>query len=97
MITNEIKIALRISHNALDSEVIALEQAARAELIRAGVAEEWAISDTEPLIVQAVKTYCKAEFSADTNIGERFMESFKYQLDCLRKSVKYMGGDAGEQ
>lgn len=89
MITTAIKKALRIGHSGLDSELIALEQAARREMIRAGVDETLANSETDPLVTQAVKTYCKAEFYADTANGERFAESFKYQLDNLRKSSNY--------
>ena len=88
-IIDKVKLALRISHTALDSDILDTIQTARLELIRAGVLEEKANSDDE-LINMAIKTYCLSAYCNDKKMAERYDESFKYQLDNLRKSSGYM-------
>ena len=84
-ISDKVKLALRISHNLLDSEITDVITSARMELKRAGVNTTKAESDDED-VVTAIKTYALAYFSSDTKEAERYSESFKYQCDCLRKS-----------
>jgi len=84
-ISDKVKLALRISHNLLDSEITDVITSARMELKRAGVKSDKAESDDED-VVTAIKTYALAYFSSDTKDAERYGESFKYQCDCLRKS-----------
>lgn len=84
-----VKLALGISIDDLDADILATIESARAELIRAGIVEEKAKSDDDPLILQAIKTYCKSIYTSDINKAEKFMESFKYQQECIRKSEGY--------
>lgn len=84
-ISDKVKLALRISHNLLDSEISDVITSARLELKRAGVNTEKAESNNED-VVTAIKTYCLAYFSSDDKDSERYGESFNYQCDCLRKS-----------
>lgn len=84
-ISEKVKLALRISHNLLDSEISDVITSARLELKRAGVNTEKAESDNED-VVTAIKTYALAYFSSDNKDSERYSESFNYQCDCLRKS-----------
>lgn len=84
----KVKLALQISTNEFDSDIEENIAAARAEMIRSGIAEEKANSDTDVLITKAIKTFCQKEY-ADDNLSERFEESWKYQLDNLRKSKGY--------
>ena len=86
-ILDEVKLALRISHNALDSELTANIAEARAEMVRNGIAENIANDDNDPLIVAAIKTYCKMINTDIDKTAERYDQSWKYQLDCLRKST----------
>ena len=86
-ILNDVKIALRISHNALDTELTANIAEARAEMVRNGIEENIANDDNNPLIVAAIKTYCKMINTDDDKTAERYDASWKYQLDCLRKST----------
>lgn len=84
-IADKVKLALRISHNLLDSEISDVITSARQEMLRAGVDSEVAASDME-LVQTAIKTYALEYYAQDPKDAERYSESFKYQLDCLRKS-----------
>lgn len=88
MITDAIKKAARISHSALDDELIRLEEFARAELERSGVPYDKASSDAEPLVNSAVIAYVLSQISDEKN-AVRFAESFEYQQDVLRKHQWY--------
>ena len=85
-IAEKVKLALRISHNLLDGEITDVIASARQEMIRSGVTEEVANSDME-LVETAIKTYALEYYTSDTKEAERFGNSFKYQLDCIRKST----------
>lgn len=82
----QIKLALRITTDALDDEILDNIEAAKAELIRAGV-DERVVFCEGPLVTQAVRAYCLSRLANDQDIAKRFEESFKYQEDCLRKSI----------
>lgn len=85
----KVKLALRISHNLLDSEINETIDAARSELIRAGVDRDKANDDDDELISMAVKTYCLAYFCGDTQKAEKYHESWLFQLDNIRKTSAY--------
>lgn len=87
---DKVKIALRISHNYLDSDIVDTISTARAELIRSGVLEEKANDDEDSLIASAIKTYCLFVYSSDNTRVEGYRKSWEYQLECLRKSIGYM-------
>ena len=80
-----VKTALRISHDRLDGEIARQIEAARAEMIRAGVRPDVKIDD--PLIEDAVLTWCQYKMAPRDN--ERYFEAWEYQVDCLRKSEGY--------
>ena len=84
-IEDKVKLALRISHTLLDTEISDVVESARAELVRAGVASEFAYSGAE-IVETAVKTYALAYYASDVKDAERYQNSFSYQCDCLRKS-----------
>ena len=85
-IADKVKLALRISHDLLDSEINDVIASARQEMIRAGVTELVANSDME-LVETAIKTYALEYYASDAKDADRFSNSFKYQLDCIRKST----------
>lgn len=85
-----VKIALRINHDYLDDDLEETIAAAQAELVRVGVDETIAASETDSLIVAAVKTYCGMVYNDDPKIKEGFMTSWQYQLENLRRSTGYM-------
>ncbi|WP_342541043.1 head-tail connector protein [Heyndrickxia sp. FSL K6-6286] len=77
MILEDVKTALRISHDSLDDEILDLIEEARHDLMLSGVSSEKAKNDEDSLIKRAIKTYCKAEFSSDIKDAERFHLSYK--------------------
>ncbi len=87
----KVKLALRISHNVLDSDINSTIDAARAELIRSGVSAEKANSE-DVLVEGAIKTYCLFVYTNDDKRAQGFFESWQYQLDNLRKSSEYSEG-----
>lgn len=84
----KVKLALQITTTEFDSDIEDNIAAARAELIRSGVLAEKANSDTDSLITKAIKTFCQREYYED-DLSDRFDESWKYQVENLRKSVGY--------
>lgn len=84
-INDKVKLALRISHNLLDDEIKDVVESARQEMKRSGVQDAVASSTLE-IVETAIKTYALAYYAPTPDIGEKYMESFRYQLDCIRKS-----------
>jgi len=89
---NRVKLALRITHTKLDSEINDNIDAAQEELERAGVPREVATDPEKfPLVARAIKTYCQSMAALDQNQADKYMDSFRYQADNLRKSSLYGG------
>ncbi len=87
-LVDDVKLYLRISHSLLDNEIEQVVASARQEMVRAGVAASVANGEDEgsvQIVEMAIKTYAKMYY-ADTKDGEKYAESFKYQLDNIRKS-----------
>lgn len=89
---NAVKTAMRWGHTDLDTELQDTISAAQEELIRVGVDKRMAYSD-HPLVLHAVKTYCKGAFADDQTKRDGFMQSFEIQADGMRKSEMF--GPAG--
>lgn len=85
----KVKLCLQITTNEFDSDIEENIAAARMELIRSGVVASKANSNDDALITKAIKTFCQKEY-LDDDMSERYEESWKYQLDNLRKSSGYM-------
>lgn len=79
-------MALRISHNLLDSDINDTISTARSEMFRSGIAENIANSDID-IIQMAIKTYCLYVYASDTKLTEGYFKSWQYQLDNIRKST----------
>ncbi len=85
-----VKIALRINHNKLDSDIEDSIEAAKAELNRLGIHENFTDLPDDPLIIRAIKTYCLSIYSSEQKTREGYEKSFDYTLDCLSKTNKYL-------
>ena len=86
---DDIKLALRISHNLLDNEIQSEITSARQEMIRAGVDSAVAnglTTGTAELVEEAIKVYVLENHERDVKMAERYEISFRYMLDNLRKS-----------
>jgi uncharacterized phage protein (predicted DNA packaging) len=73
---DDVKIALRVSHTALNSEITDLIAAARQDLILSGILPAKANSDTDALIKRVVITYVKAHFGYDNPDHERLLNAY---------------------
>ena len=79
-----IKLALRIKSSAFDTEINDLIQAAKLDLSISGIKNT---KETDPLIQQAIKTYCKANFGLDNKDSEKYQKSY----DMLKQHLSLCG------
>ncbi|MFQ7298305.1 MAG: head-tail connector protein [Clostridium sp.] len=80
----KVKLALRIKSNSLDLEIQDLIESAKADLNISGVKN---LDEEDPLIIQAVKTYCKANFGLDNKDSEKYQKSY----DMLKQHLSLCG------
>lgn len=87
---DDVKLALRISHNLLDNEIQQVITSAQQEMIRAGVMPSVVSMEAEDapteLIETAIKTYALEYYTRDVKEADRYSISFQYQMDNLRKT-----------
>lgn len=76
------KLWLRISTDAMDEEIGQTMDACLLDLHNAGVN---APQMTSPLVQQAVKLYCKAQFGYDDD-SEKFSRAYEYLKNALALS-----------
>ena len=88
MLIDKIKNSLRVDDDSLDEDIQDTIDAAIADLKLCGILES-KIVDTDPLILRAVKTFCKAEFSTDIKEAERYKESYVMIRNHLALSMDY--------
>lgn len=89
----KIKTALRISHNALDEDLRDQVDACLADLSLCGIANP---QETDALILNALKLWCRANFTDDTNKGAAYMERYNALKASLITAAGY-GGDIGDE
>ena len=84
---HKVKLALRITTNAFDSEIADLIDAALADLGIAGVVN---LDNADPLIIRAVVTYCKVNFGSPED-GEynRLKAAYDEQKAQLQTATGY--------
>lgn len=89
---DDVKVALRVTTDAMDSEVEMLIDAAIADMRRVHVREELLDEETmAPLVKMAVILFCKAQFGYDNDEAERFDESYRQLVaDFLNSPTSYM-------
>lgn len=79
-----IKLALRIKSSAFDEEIIELIESSKTDLKISGITN---IKEEDPLIRQAIKTYCKANFGLDNKDSEKYQSSY----DMLKQHLSLCG------
>ena len=67
----KIKLALRIKNNATDDDIQDTIDAALFDLRVSGVVK---LDEDDPLIIQAVKLYCKANYGLDNKDYEKYQK-----------------------
>lgn len=89
----KVKLSLRVTTNAFDSEIEDLITAALADLGLAGI--DWEESD--PLILRAVITYCRVYFGEPSDF-EKMKAAYDEQKAQLQTATGYTDwGDANGQ
>lgn len=88
MTIDELKAAAKLrtrkmSTDELDEDIFRYVDFALADLKRIGVAEEYLKAPEDPLIIEAVLTYVKANYSMDAN-HERLMNSYNMILTKIK-------------
>jgi uncharacterized phage protein (predicted DNA packaging) len=79
-----IRLALRIKSSAFDEEILELIESSKTDLKMSGITN---IKEEDPLIRQAIKTYCKANFGLDNKDSEKYQSSY----DMLKQHLSLCG------
>ncbi len=86
---DKVKLALRISNNAYDSEITGLINSCKKELELSGIASS-NILETDDLIVQTIILYCKTNFGLDNAEAERYYNSYESYKKFLLTNKYYL-------
>lgn len=88
----KVKTSIRISHTALDEDVLDTINACLADLRMCGVQAPLTADEplTDPLILNAVKLYCKASYTDDTGKAARYQEGYDTLKSCLMMAQEYI-------
>lgn len=84
---DKIKLALRITHTALDADIEADIAACLADLQVCGVVH--ADVATDPLILNAVKLYCRSTYTDDPEKGAEYLRRYEALKACLMMAEGY--------
>lgn len=81
---NDVKQALRITTNSLDTEITDIIASAKLDLSISGVK---VIVETDSLIKRAIIIYVKANFGLENNDSEKYQKSY----DLLKEHLALCG------
>lgn len=89
----KIKASLRISHTALDDDIRDTIAACLQDLSVCGVVAptQQDPQETDPLILNAIKLYCRAETTDDTAKAAAFKARYDSLKACLMMAQEYKG------
>lgn len=85
-LVQKVKTSVRIKHSALDDEIQDNIQACLLDLQMHGIVHKGA---EDPLIQNAVKLYCKAEYTDDLTKAEKYAVRYRELRDCLKVADGY--------
>lgn len=88
---NSVKLAMKLTTTAYDSEILELIEAGKADLKLAGIPVE-SVGTSDPLIRRAVTTYCRLNFGTPSDY-DRLKRSYDEQKAQLQTAFSYLGGD----
>ena len=81
-----VKLALRITHDRLDSDIESEVEACRADLQMHGIIHA---EDSDPLILNAVKLWARSVFTDDSAKAAEWLARYKAQRDYLKQAEGY--------
>lgn len=98
LIVLKVKNSLRIKHTALDEDIEDTIQAALDDLGVCGVVVPPAEDPdtTDALILNAVKLFCKVEYTDDPGKAAEYQRRYNSLKSCLMMSGKYREATADE-
>lgn len=82
----KVKTSLRISHNALDEDLSDTVSSCLADLQVCGVQ---VTNQNDPLILNAIKLYCRKEFTDDTAKAAEYQKRYDSLKSCLMMAEQY--------
>lgn len=82
----KVKLAIRIKHKALDDDIQDNIQACLLDLRVHGIVHK---DYTDALIQNAVKLYCKAEYTDDPEKSDKYRERYIEMRNCLKAAEGY--------
>ena len=87
MLTDDVRMALKVRSTITDDEIDMWINAAIEEMRRNGIREELLKRETmNSLAKSAVVMYCKANYGFDNADSDRNMERFKWTVMCMINS-----------
>ena len=81
-----LKTALRVTSDLMDEEVLALAEAALADMERVGIPRAY-LEGGGPLVRVAVTCFCKARFGGDNPDAERFEDAYRSHVCDLMNAL----------
>lgn len=82
---DDVKTALRINHEELDTEIARLIDAAKADMIRVGIAIE-VVETGGSLVTQAIVTYCLMVMTEEVSLIDKYVRAYEIQIDGIRRA-----------
>lgn len=94
----KIKTSLRISHTALDEDLADTVSSCLADLQVCGVQVPTPDDpqETDPLILNAIKLYCRKEFTDDTAKAAEYQKRYDALKSCLMMAAGYREAESDE-
>lgn len=81
-----VKLALRVSHSVLDSDIMADVDACLADLRVCGIIEP---DETDALIFNAIKLYCRSLYTDDPVKSAEWLRRYEALKGCLQMAEGY--------
>lgn len=85
----KVKLSLRIKSDVFNVEILEMIEAAKLDLSISGIGK---INEADPLVQQAIKTYCKANFGLDNKDSEKYQKSYNMLKEHLSLCGDYNVG-----
>lgn len=81
----KVKLSLRIRNSTkFDQDILDNIEGAKLDLLLAGIVNQ---KENDPLIIQAIKYYCRANVALDNKNSEKFKDSY----ESLKEKLSLIG------
>lgn len=83
---DRIKLDLRITHKKLDESIQSDIDGCMADLKMHGIVHR---DETDPLVFNAVRLWCRANYTDDTTKAAEYLKRYNALRDCLKVAEGY--------